>query len=227
MRTILTTLLLVFLISMTTYSQEEKFREPDYEKIQSLVNNEDSDFYYPRLFQKYQNNDTTLQHKHYRMLYYGYLFQPEYTPSQSSPYSDSLREIYQQDTLTKADFSKIIEFEQQVLRADPFSLRDLNTLAYAYAQNNQKQKTTRLDYKINLLIETILSSGDGLKEESAWHVTEPSHERDILNVLGFQAAGEESLRSEGFDYIRVKKNKYGIEGFYFNVGQLLKNQGEK
>ena len=227
MKTILTTISLVLLLSLAGYSQEENYREPDYQKIKQQVNNEDSDFYYPRLFKRYQNNDTTLQHKHYRMLYYGYLFQPEYTPSQSSPYSDSLRAIYEKDSLEKADFSKIIQFERQVLKKDPFSLRDLNTLAYAHAQKNEKVMTTRLDYKINLLIETILSSGDGLEEESAWHVTEPSHERDILNVLGFQPAGEESMRGEGFDYIRVKKNKYGIEGFYFNVGQILQYKDQE
>jgi len=223
----LTIIPIILLFTLSGLSQEENFREPDYQKIKQQVNNADSDLYYPRLFKRYQNNDTTLQHKHYRMLYYGYLFQPEYNPSESSPYSDSLRAIYQKDTLQKADLDKIIEFERQILKKDPFSLRDLNTLAYAYAQKNKKQITKRLDYKINLLIETILSSGDGLEEETAWHVTEPSHEQDILNVLGFQAAGEESLRGEGFDYIRVKKNKYGIEGFYFNVSQLLKNQGRQ
>src|SRR6056297_2841656 len=211
MKTILTTISLVLLLSLAGHSQDKNFREPDYHNIKQQVNDEDSDFYYPRLFRRYQNNDTTLQHKHYRMLYYGYLFQPEYAPSQSSPYSDSLRAIYEKDSLEKADFSKIIEYERQVLKKDPFSLRDLNTLAYAQAQKNEKKITSRLDYKINLLIETILSSGDGLEEASAWHVTEPSHERDILNVLGFQPAGEESMRGEGFDYIRVKKNQYGIE----------------
>jgi len=227
MKAILTSIPIILLFTLAGLSQEKNFREPDYQKIKQQVNNKDSEFFYPKLFERYQGNDTTLQHKHYRMLYYGYPFQPGYQPSRSSPYSDSLRTIYQKDSLKKADFDKIIEYEQRLLEKDPFSLRDLNTLAYAYAQKNEKQKTTRLDYKINLLIETILSTGDGLKEESAWHVTEPSHEQDILNVLGFQPAGEESMRGGGFDYIRVKENRYDIDGFYFNVSQVIKKQQQE
>lgn len=224
MKKILLTIPLMILFAMAGNTQDKDFLAPGYQKIKKQVSNTNSEFYYPKLFERYQKNDTTLQHKHYRMLYYGYLFRPDYQPSQSSGYSDSLRVLYQKDSLQRSDFKKIIEFEQQVLKQDPFSLRDLNTLAYAYAQHNNKSKTTRIDYKINLLIETILSSGNGLNEESAWHVIEPSHEHDILNVLGFQAAGEKSLRGKGFDYIEVRQNKYGIDGFYFNVNQILKHQ---
>jgi len=70
----------------------------------------------------------------------------------------------------------------------------------------------------------ILSSGDGRTEESAFHVISVSHEYDILQVLGFEFGGQQSLTTKDCDYLAVKENEYDIKGFYFNVQMLLEKE---
>ncbi len=226
MKKILITFQLVLIIGLCGFTQDKEFTKPDYQTIKQEISDRQSDFYYPALFERFENNDTTLTHKDYRMLYYGYIFQDDYSPNDRSSYRDSLQALYEQDTLVEKDYRKIIRFEKGVLQNDPFSMRDLNTLAYSYSQTGEQEMTKKVDYKLNLIIETILSTGKGLKESNAWHVIEVSHEYDILNVLGFQFKGEQSLRGEKYDYLKIKENRYGIPGFYFNVGQMLKKQQE-
>lgn len=227
MKKFLPALVLFLITCQVGFTQENNFSKPNYQSIKEKTSSQTSGFHYPELFERYQEHDTTLQHEHYRMLYYGYVFQPEYAPGESSLFSDSLRMIYEKDNLRESDFQKIIRYERRVLEKDPFSLRDLNALAYAHDQAGNKEQTKKLDYKINLIVETILSSGDGLQEKSAWHVNEVSHEYDILNVLGFEPKSDQSLRREGHDYIKVKDNKYGIGGFYFNISQILDHKKDK
>ena len=221
MKKSLLTYSLLLVIVFAGEAQDQQFEKPDYEKIKTTISDKNSNHYYPKLFQKYMDNDTSLAHKDYRMLYYGYTFQDNYAPQKPSKYRDSLNAIYEKDPLKQKDFIEIIALEKKILKGKPFSMRDLNTLAYSYDQTGQTEKVKKIDYKLNLIIETILSSGNGLEEETAWHVTDITHEYDILNVLGFEVKGDESMRGEGYDYIKVKKNQYGISGFYFNISKVL------
>jgi hypothetical protein len=71
------------------------------------------------------------------------------------------------------------------------------------------------------VIETILSTGDGKTEETAWHVVSVEHEYDILKMLGFRFGGEQTLTNKGCDYLKVEQNKHDIKGFYFDVNKIL------
>jgi len=221
MKKFLLTYSLLLVIVFAGHTQDQQFEKPDYEKIKTTVSDQSTEHYYPKLFQRYMDNDTSLTHEDYRKLYYGYIFQDNYAPQKTSKYRDSLNAIYENDQLKQEDFMDIIALEKKILENNPFSMRDLNTLAYSYDQTGQKEKTKKIDYKLNLIIETILTSGNGLEEETAWHVTDITHEYDILNVLGFEVKGDESMRGEGYDYIKVKKNQYGISGFYFDISKVL------
>lgn len=223
MKKILLTYSLFLTVVFAAQAQDQQFKKPDYQKIQTTISQSHSDHYYPALFKRYTANDTTLQHQDYRMLYYGYIFQEDYAPQASSEYRKKLNAIYEKDQLNREDFMEIIALEKKILKEKPFSMRDLNTLAYSYEQTEQTEKVKKIDYKLNLIIETILSSGNGLEEKTAWHVTAITHEYDILNVLGFEIKGDESMRSEGVDYIKVERNQYGISGFHFNISKVLEN----
>ena len=53
---------------------------PDNDQILKDVLNGMSPYYYPVLFMRYMEGDTTLTLEDYRHLYYGYAWQPEYEP---------------------------------------------------------------------------------------------------------------------------------------------------
>ncbi|MBN2347994.1 MAG: DUF4919 domain-containing protein [Bacteroidales bacterium] len=218
------TLFFLTIIFTITLCQENNFKKPDYTEIEKIISDKDSEYYYPEIFVRYKNSDTTLSLQDYRILYYGYLFNESYSAYGQSDYTNSLNLILRQDNLDHNDFKNIIRFEEHILDEFPFNLRDLNTLAYSYFQLGDTLAAFQTDYKLNMLIETILSTGDGKKEKTAWHVISVGDEYDLLGALGFQFGSSQSLTKKGCDYLEVTENDYGIKGFYFDVNMLFQSQ---
>jgi len=202
-------------------AQKPKIEKPDYKKIESVISDKNSKWFYPKLFDRYDKYDTTLTNEEFVFLYYGFLYQDAFSPYGLSDYSDSLRRMLNKETLTSYDYDTIIRYEKLVLKKFPFNLRDLNILAYAYKQKDEFDSVNFIVYRLDNLINTILSTGNGEKEKTAWHVISISHEYDILNVLGYKFDGEQSLTTKGCDYLKVQENKLDIKGFYFDVNKLL------
>jgi len=208
------------------YGGKGDIKKPDYNHIEKIIVDENSPYYYPVLFERYKRSDTTLTLQDFRVLYYGYLFHDSYKVYGMSDYVDSVNAILYQATLTTEDYKEIIRLEELILEEFPFNLRDIYTLTNAYYQIGDILSTIKMDYKLNMLAGAILSTGDGKKDNTAWHVISVSHEYDILGYLGFQYAGSQTLTNKNCDYLEVTKNKYKIDGFYFDVSMLLKKQAE-
>ena len=64
-------------LALNLYPQEHKMVTPDFVKIEAEIKNENSNFYYPKLFERYLKGDTTLTVEDYHYLYFGYSFQDE------------------------------------------------------------------------------------------------------------------------------------------------------
>jgi len=212
---------LILLLSMTLFSQNNiDIKSPDYKKIEKEISNKESDYYYPKLLTKYMISDTTMTLKEKRYLYYGYAFQDSYSPYGHSDFYDSLRTVLNNEKHSDEDLLKIIEFSDSVLVENPFDLRAINYQLYAF---EKLEKEIEFDKKMNqmrIIVDALLSSGDGLKEETAFYVIETSHEYALLNILGFEFGGEQRL-IEHYDYLVVKNNSQEINGFYFDVSPCL------
>ncbi|PID93802.1 MAG: hypothetical protein CSA95_05820 [Bacteroidetes bacterium] len=210
----------IFIIS-NAYSQEMKFERPNYKKIRREIKKRKSNLYYKKLFDRYINGDTTFNLNEKRHLYYGFSFQEDYSPYGISTYSDSLTIFYEKDTLTESDFNEIIKFSKLLLDENPFDLRALDNLNYAYYRLGNKELENLYNYKLLLILDAIMSSGDGISEKSAFYVIYISHEYDLLNALGFGFGGEQSFTTNGYDYLKLQDNEFGIEGFYFEISRSL------
>lgn len=208
------------------YGDKDEFQKPDYNEIKKSIHDKDSQFYYPLLFERYINSDTTLTIQDFRVLYYGYLFNDSYSVYRSSDYVDSVNAILHQDTLTSSDYKNMIKYEKLILKEYPFNLRDLNMLANLYYQLGDTISSLQSDFKLQMLVNTILSTGDGRSEKTAWHVISVSHEYDILGYFGFQFGGSQSLTKKGCDYLEVSENDYKVKGFYFDVNMILQKESE-
>ncbi len=218
---------LLLLISVCLASgQETVDKVPEYKHIKKVIKNKKSGFYYPEIYDRYLHSDTNLTLEEYRMLYYGYLFQDAYSAYPHSDYADSVNQVLDKDTLLPADYRKVIDFENIILRDQPFNLRNLNTLANCHYRLGDTLSTILTDFKLQRIVETIVSTGDGKTEKTAWHVISVGHEYDLLGYFGFHFAGSQSLTSGGCDYLTVEENEYGIEGFYFDVNKILEKESE-
>ncbi|MBN1144567.1 MAG: DUF4919 domain-containing protein [Bacteroidales bacterium] len=206
--------------------QKPAFKAPAYEWIKKEMSKPNSAHFYPVLMERYRKADTTLTTVDFSVLYFGQVFTDTYSPYSRSEYVDSLSTLLSQDSLQADDFRALIRYENLILDKYPFNLRDLNILSYAYFKTGDTLSAMLTEYKLNRIIGTILSSGDGQKEKSAWHVISVTHEYDILGALGFRFGGEQMLTEKGCDYLKVADNEYGIKGFYFDVNKILDKQSK-
>jgi hypothetical protein len=213
--------LFIFLfIYCTGFSQEIIIEKPDYKKIQKDIKRKGSGFYYPKLMKRYLASDTAFSLDEKRYLYYGFTFQPEYNPYGFSAYYDSVNVIMKKQDHTQQDLDALIRFSDSLLAANPFDLRALNNKLYVFDNLKIDSELYFNINKMNIIIDAILSSGDGTTKETAFYVINTSHEYDILNVIGFEFSGQQSL-IEHYDYLAVKRNSYELKGFYFDVSPCL------
>lgn len=211
-------------------SNERKVVRPDLEQIKEETTDPASKYYYPELMKSYLSNDTLLTPDDFRRLYFGYLFQEDYEPYRHVYNSARLKEIeplYSKTAHTRAESQAILTFAKEVLNDNPFDLRQLNFLVYAYEKLGKVNLAKIWQQKLNNLLMTIASSGTGIDPENAWIVVLPSHEYDFLNLSGMTATGQK-FEPPHFDHITVKPKKEGDPtGYYFDVEPLLKEYYRK
>jgi hypothetical protein len=187
----------------------------DYQAIDSLTKDSLSDFFYPKILKRYIDHDTTLTVADYHYLYYGYTFQEAYN-SLSKNENDTLKAIFDRENLTEEDFKKVIELELEWLKTYPFDLEAIYLVAISYDELGSTIELEPWIKKFSGLMDAILASGDGMAVESAVHVIRVPDEYFVLDLLGFEYAGSQSLVFP-CDYLEIEPNEFGIEGFYFNV----------
>lgn len=210
--------------SFTSYiakdlDESASFTAPNYEEIEKNIQNEKSNLFYPKLMKRYLDSDTTLNLDEKRHLYYGYVFHENYSPYKISEYLDSARFLARKPNLSEADFQKIIHFTDKVLKDDPFNTNALYDKLFALFSLKDTDSFHKTVKQYEMIVETIVNSGRGRTKDTAFHVIAVPHEYAVLLSLGL--ALEEQNLIDHYDYMKLKPNKYGIEGFYFDISSSL------
>lgn len=213
-------LLLLFAFCLHAQAQENTFESPNYKTIETNIKDKKSDFYYPKLMARYEVSDTTMTLEQKRHLYYGYTFQPTYNPYKNSSASESLSEIMKKEELSTEDLTEIIKLSNVALKENPLDIRSLNYRLYSLEQQNKIVELKKNLIKLEIIVDALVSSGDGISKETAFYVIDTSHEYDLLAMFGFRFGGEQSL-IEHYDYLTVAKNEDNVKGLYFDVTPCL------
>ena len=199
---------------------------PDMQKIRDNILDFGSQYYYPRLMKRYLNNDTTLTLNEYRHLYLGYSFQEGYDPYRTTPQQEGMISLYTNSDPTENDCDTIIKYAMLGIEDFPFDLRQINRLIYAYKCKKEMEKMKKWSYKLEKIIDAILSTGDGTSPETAWYVIYTGHEYDIVNRLGLSAT-QYVFIDPCYDFIEAAANQFNIKGCYFNVSRILEEYNRK
>ncbi|NLN24153.1 MAG: DUF4919 domain-containing protein [Bacteroidetes bacterium] len=207
-------------ISFFSYSQDWYIEKPDYDEIEINIQKEDSNLFYKTLLDRYLKADSTLNWIEKRHLYYGYTFNENYASYFHSTYTDSLRVIFQKEKLGQEDYNQIVVFSDELLKKNPFDLNALDYQLFSLEELGETEEFNKKLIQFGIVIDAILSSGNGTSKEEAFYVIYTSHEYALLNILGFQFGGTQSL-IEHYDYLTVAENIAGIEGLYFDVSPCL------
>ena len=212
------TLLFSLILSISIFAQEDWVMvEMDYPAIEKAISKKKSPFFYKDLFKRYVALDTTLTQEDFWHLYYGYSFQDEYD-SLKRMESDTLRTLLRKQSLTEEEKVMIVNEAKLALEDIPFDLELIYIVAVCYDALGDSMNYNLWSHRLNGLLDTVLSSGDGLTKETAIHAISVSHEYFLLDIIGFRYGGEQELYTP-CDYLKVAENEYEIEGIYFNVSR--------
>ncbi len=232
MKTIITYIIIIascftFVAGAAPRDKKIKPEKPDMEAIKAEVNNPESKYFYPELMKRYEANETIMGLQDYRHLYLGYVFQEDYDPYRRSEFSKKIEEQYYKDKHTKAECDTIIKYAELSLKDNPFDLRQINFLIYALREKKKNNIANIWQYRLNHLLEAIISTGTGLDKENAWYVINPQHEYNIINFQGNIAVSQEFVPPY-YDYISVnKKNEKDPEGYFFNIKHIIEEYNRK
>ncbi len=215
-------LLFLLVLSSSLLAQEKKTEAPNYKKIEKAIKKKKSDYYYPTLFARFQEADSSLTLEEKRHLYYGYTFESEYSPYSRSDYEDSLRSIFEKEELDVLDFQRLINFTDSILAEDPFHLDAMNYQLYASEELGYIESFNRRLFQLRGIIDALMSSGNGASREEAFYVINTSHEYALIDILGFRFGGSQSLRDH-YDYLTLAENGAGLEGLWFDVSPCLES----
>ena len=223
--------LLLLLLIVSFYplkAQINAYLIPNYDKIKTEIADSASSFYYPALIERLVEQDTTITLEEFRHLYFGYVFQPKYNPYWTSPDEKELIKYYRSEKIDPKDYDKIIKLATHAISEFPFDLRQLNYLSYIYHLKGEEENARKVSYQFRGILDSILSSGDGKTEETAYHVISVSHEYVFMNIFGFELTRQSLIdgKSGACDLLDLAKNENNIEHLYFNVDQLLKKNRE-
>ncbi len=212
--------LLVVLVALPVWGIAQS-RVPDNERIERLTGDSASIYFYPRLMSRYLHCDTTLTLDDYHYLYYGYIFQPDYDPWTSPVEADSVLNVFgRNENPSPLECRQLIEYVNQIMLREPFNPRHLNLLIYAYGVIGDHEMELKNFDRLECLMETIIASGTGLKEDSPWHVLYFNHIEDLLLYLDLKQ-GKHILVSRTVEYVPLlERTKGGAKGYYFDFGRL-------
>ena len=137
-------------------------------------------------------------------------------------YNDTLRTLLNQDHLSKGEWKKVITYIYKYFDTFPFDLEKLNILFIAYHNVNDEYYSIKYRGKLEMLIKTILLTGDGKTPETGFHVLKLDDEYALLSVLGYDYLGKETTANPTYDYLKISKNPDGLDGLYLDVAQIGK-----
>ncbi|HHX31662.1 MAG TPA: DUF4919 domain-containing protein [Bacteroidales bacterium] len=217
-------LLIVLFTALTINmnAQDEFFNSPNYSQIEANVKEQSSSYYYPNLLKKYLDANSEMTLEEARHLYYGYVFQTNYVPTDTSTYNNKLAITLSRGSFTPSDYAEILEYSNALLLQDPFNLRALNAKLLVLAQQNKPDEYKKVAQQRSIVQNAIVSSGDGMTEKTAFYVIKVAHEYDILPFLGYTYGGEDKiLRGNKVNYLSLGENRFGIERVYFNITPVI------
>ncbi|MFT7344578.1 MAG: hypothetical protein ACI9XP_001163 [Lentimonas sp.] len=213
-------LFFAFLFTLCCKAQNWEIKKPNYDKIHKTINQSRSSYNYRKLMDRYQDGDTTLSIKEKRLVYYGFIFQPEYAPNETTSLEDTLQKIMKVENHTDEQLWQIVRIGNKILEENPFDLNVIDVQVYAYNALDEKSKARHRIDQLFIVVDAMMSSGDGTSLKHSFYIIEQSHQLTLMNILGFIPDGKPK-RIRTCDYQKINQNDYNVEGLYFDLSPTL------
>lgn len=179
-------------IAAGNVSAQHQFVTVDRNAVEKAVTDTSASTYYPRLLARFNAFDTTLTAAEYRLLYYGFAFQKAY----DGYVPNKTREI--NTALTEKKFSEALKLSDETLAKAPVSLdANFKKMMTLGAKDKSDPLYLRYSNRYDKLLETILTTGNGLTCKTSFKVLYISDEYNILAQF-FRITGIKGQSLQGF-----------------------------
>ena len=208
--------LLAFIFVITANAQETQ--SPDYTLIDKEINNSSSPYYYAALYSRYAKADTSMTLEERRHLYYGFAFSKKNnhaTKVQNNP--NLIKGVLQKTNPTVADLENVVNYTTALLEVNPFSLTIKQYRMYCLKELGRYKEANIERAQSDIIIDAILSSGDGTTQQNSIHVVDIDNEYEVVSLMGFEPVDSENEINGKYDYFILNKNMYNLQGLYFEV----------
>lgn len=203
---------------------------PEEENILMQIGSSNSENYYPNLMLRFEQGDSTLTAENYHYLYYGFAYDERYKPLATNPYMDKFLLLASRLDADEPDpfvLRDLIMVGRDALRHDPFNLKVWNMIAYGYGALGDRVRERAAYRRVEMIIETIKSSGGGIKERDPQHILMFDHALDLMaaeNVIHHKAL----VVSRTTEYIPFLAPRVvggvKVKGRYFDFSRIYRNK---
>jgi hypothetical protein len=142
------------------------------------------------------------------------------------PYGSKLREPEREmlDAYGRGDCAVVIAKAESILAVNFVHAEAHLAAGLCHGKLGNEEAMRRERTIVRGLIDSILTSGDGKSEQTAFVVVQIAEEYTILKVLGLRRVTQALIHAQGHSYDRfeTKSNDTGQEGgVFFNIDRLL------
>jgi tetratricopeptide (TPR) repeat protein len=200
---------------------KDPFLRPDYKQIKLNIENKRSNLYYAKLWDRFQQGDSTMTKEEVHHLYYGYVFDKDYSPALSVHDPKQMDDILKKENPTKEEWEELVSSFNESIKAEPFNCLYLYYQSVAYDALNKPDESERNLRKIKCLLTAQAYSGDGLLKETAIHiiaVPAVPHNFDYLFFNGLSLRGQ-SVEEGYYNVLYLEPNKDGLEEIWIDFSQ--------
>ncbi len=218
-----------FIISLSAFSQDKIDFDytKDYDSILKSTKDSTSKIFYKDLYERFEKADSTLTNYELVALQIGYTDNPKYWPYQDIELE---REIW---TLNeKKEFGLSEKKLDTLLSNNPFNILGHREMSYVQNKLGNK-KIADLHYEqFNLIVTSVLSTGDGTSYENSWFTLSPADGQWIIKLVFQQricSMGSGSDDNGNFhDILGIKfEDSKDCNKLYFNIEPATKRMFEK
>lgn len=220
MRLLITFLAVVLFIN--TKAQTD-FSNYNRDEVINLVTNPKLNTFYPKLFQRFNDFDSTLTLQDYQLIYYGFATRNNYFG-----YTDvKSKEI--NEAIMNKEFEMAAQLADSVLADAPVNLKaNLFKAVSLYLLDSLNLPHDKYMTRYYMLANVILQSGDGLSCETAFKVLYVSDEYEIIySQFNIEGVNSQHLVTP-CDLLKIIPNEnFNSEEIYFDVSEPFKSMESK
>jgi hypothetical protein len=203
-------LLICLVTNISTLSQPPI----DLDAIKKLAEDTAATSNYRLLIDEFNQTPLALDTIKGTLLYYGKIFTKGY-----APYKINFDEINFTELVLKRKYKEAIAKGEGLLKSDPINLEILSKILLCYSKASIKNKAETTKAKVDLLVSSILTHGDGQSEYNTLKVISVGDEYAMMGILGITGLSRNSKLSgkSTFDIWKAKNSKGKRIDFFVEI----------